>query len=80
VKLRELSLAYDVPRAYMSRLERLSVSTARVSLSGRNLHIWTKYNGYDPEVNNGGSVVARFVDLAPWPPTRIFFLTLDLGF
>lgn len=39
----------------------------------------TPYNGYDPEVNNAGSVVARVVDLAPFPPTRSFFLSIDLG-
>lgn len=80
VKLREITIAYDVPRQYLARLERLNVSTARVSLSGRNLHIWSGYNGYDPEVNNGGNVVARFVDLSPWPPSKSYFLSLDLGF
>jgi TonB-dependent starch-binding outer membrane protein SusC len=80
VKLRELTVAYDVPRNYVAHLERFNVSTARISLSGRNLHIWSGYNGYDPEVNNGGNVVARFVDLSPWPPTKSFFLSFDLGF
>lgn len=80
VKLREVTVAYDVPRKYLTRLERMNVATARVSLSGRNLHMWSGYNGYDPEVNNGGNVVARFVDLAQWPPTKSFFLTLELGF
>jgi hypothetical protein len=31
-------------------------------------------------VNNGGNFVARFVDLAPFPPSRSFFLSFDLGF
>jgi hypothetical protein len=52
-----------------------------VSLSGRNLFIFSKYNGYDPEVNNGGNLApGRFVDLAPFPPSRSFFFTLDVSF
>jgi hypothetical protein len=80
VKLREITVSYDIPRQFLTGLQRFSFQTARLSLSGRNLHIWTKYNGYDPEVNNGGNVVARFVDLAQWPPSKSFFFTVDLGF
>ena len=29
---------------------------------------------------NGGNVVARFVDLAPFPPSRSLFFSIDLGF
>ena len=80
VKIREITLSYDVPRTRLNALQRFGVSSTRLSLSGRNLYMWTKYNGYDPEVNNGGNVVARFVDNAPFPPSRSFFLTVDLGF
>jgi hypothetical protein len=51
-----------------------------LSISGRNLFIISGYNGFDPEVNNGGNVVVRFVDLAPYPPSRSFFFTVNLGF
>jgi TonB-linked SusC/RagA family outer membrane protein len=78
IKIRELSAAYDLPREWYSKVR--GVQRARLSLSGRNLFIISPYNGYDPEVNNAGNVVSRFVDLAPWPPTRSFFLSLDLGF
>jgi TonB-linked SusC/RagA family outer membrane protein len=77
-KIREVSLSWDVPRNVLSRLR--AVQNARVNLAGRNLFIISGYNGLDPEVNNGGQQVARFVDLAPWPPTRSIFLSIDLGF
>lgn len=76
-KLREVSLSYDLPQNLFSRIP--GARSGRVSLSGRNLLMWTPYNGYDPEVNNAGSVVARVVDLAPFPPSRSFFLSIDLG-
>jgi TonB-linked SusC/RagA family outer membrane protein len=77
-KVREVSLSWDVPRTMLSRLR--GVDNMRINLAGRNLFIISAYNGVDPEVNNGGQQVARFVDLAPWPPTRSIFLSFDIGF
>ncbi len=77
-KVREVSLSWDVPRNMLSKVR--GVDNMRVNLAGRNLFIISGYNGVDPEVNNGGNVVARFVDLAPWPPSRSFFLSFDIGF
>jgi hypothetical protein len=77
-KVREVSLSWDVPRSMLSRIR--GVDNMRVNLAGRNLFIISGYNGFDPEVNNGGQQVARFVDLAPWPPTRSAFLSFDIGF
>jgi hypothetical protein len=28
---------------------------SRLYVSGRNLHTWTKFKGYNPDVNSGGS-------------------------
>jgi len=77
-KIREVSLSWDVPRNMLTRIP--GIQSARVNLAGRNLFIISGYNGFDPEVNNGGQQVARFVDLAPWPPSRSIFFSFDLGF
>jgi len=77
-KVREISLTYLVPRSVVSRVR--GVQNASVSVAGRNLWIISGYNGFDPEVNNGGATVARFVDLAPFPPSRSVFLSVNLGF
>jgi hypothetical protein len=53
----------------------------RLELSGRNLVTWSKYAGVDPEVSNFGSQqISRFVDLAPFPPSRTFYATLAASF
>jgi TonB-linked SusC/RagA family outer membrane protein len=77
-KLREVNVTWDIPKRFTSSWR--GVQSARLSLAGRNLFIVSPYNGYDPEVNNGGNQVSRFVDLAPFPPNRSFFFTIDLGF
>ena len=41
----------------------------------------TDYPGVDPEVSNFGSQqISRFIDLAPYPPARTFFFTIDLSY
>ena len=80
VKLREVTLAYTVPQRLFSRWSS-SVDDLRLTLSGRNLKMWSDYWGFDPEVNNfGNSNVARQVDLAPYPTTRSWSLGLDVRF
>ena len=77
MKLRELSLSYEVPRGVLGR----RVSSAQLQLSARNLKTWTKYSGYDPEVSNFGNVAAgRNQDVTPFPPSRTFWLGLNLVF
>ena len=57
------------------------VKNASLSLSGRNLVTWTDYTGLDPEVSNfGNQQIARNVDVAPFPPSRSFWLTFNFGF
>jgi hypothetical protein len=31
------------------------MAEARLYVSGRNLHTWTKFSGYSPDVNSNGS-------------------------
>ena len=81
VKLREVSLTYTLPQQWIGRVFGNGVRSARLTLSGRNLAIWSHYWGMDPEVNNfGNQNVSRFVDLAPYPPNRSFFFGVDVGF
>jgi TonB-dependent starch-binding outer membrane protein SusC len=81
VKLREVALSYKLPDRLANRMFAGRARDARISVSGRNLAIWSDYWGPDPEVNNfGNQPVGRFVDLAPYPPSRSFFFSIDVGF
>ena len=54
---------------------------AHPSLSGRNLLIFTNYSGLDPEVSNfGNQAIARNIDVAPFPPSRSYWASIELGF
>jgi outer membrane receptor protein involved in Fe transport len=79
LKLREINIGYELPRSVTSMLS--GVSSGRVSLSARNLATWQEYSGLDPEVANLGSAAIRNnLDVAPYPPSRSFFLNITLGF
>jgi len=81
VKLREVNLSYNVPDRITSGIFGRSVRTARLSLTGRNLLRFTPYSGLDPEVSNfGRQAIVRNIDVAPFPPSRSFFFSIDLGF
>ena len=80
VKLREISVTFDLPSRYYS-MAGGRVSGVRLQLLARNLATWTDYWGLDPEFNNFGNTnLNRFIDLAPYPPAKQFFFGFDIGF
>jgi hypothetical protein len=81
LKLREVNLSYNLPESFTRRLFGSTVRFARVSVSGRNLLRFTGYGGLDPEVSNfGNQAIVRNIDVAPFPPSRSVFFSIDLGF
>jgi len=52
VKLREFSASYTLDWSPVKRVFRDGVD---LTLSGRNLWVWTDYSGYDPEINLFGT-------------------------
>ena len=77
VKWRELSVRLEVPAKMSSRFGALA--GASVSLSGRNLHTWTKYRGLDPEIaETGGSAGYSQGEFNTQPPTRAYTIRFDL--
>ena len=81
VKLREVSLSYTLNAPWVQRS--LGFSSIDVRVSGRNLKTWTKYTGYDPETNLGGTISANAgaggVDYFNNPQTRSFVFSVTLN-
>jgi hypothetical protein len=81
LKLREITIGYDVPESLLTELLGGTIGGARISLSGRNLLTFTDYSGLDPEVSNfGNQPIARNIDVAPFPPSRSLWLNFDVRF
>jgi hypothetical protein len=80
VKVRELTLSYLIPRS-LTQGWASGASNVRVSVSGRNLWMWSKYGGYDPEVSNfSDQNIGRFQDVTPYPPARSVFFSISANF
>lgn len=79
LKLREVSLSYNLSPGFLNKLWS-QFRYINLSLTGRNLLTFTEYSGLDPEVSNfGNQQVGRNVDVAPFPPSRSYWFTVELG-
>jgi len=57
--------------------------SARVSVTGQNLLLFTKYDGFDPDVNNDRSingVLSYGIDYLTYPKAKSFIFSVNLGF
>ena len=77
VKLREVSLSVDAPRKWATSLR---AQSAFFTLSGRNLAIWSKYSGVDPEVNSYGGRNFVRVDAYALPMMRRFTAAVNITY
>lgn len=77
VRFREFSVTYTLP-ATMARAFR--AQTASITLSGQNLALWTKYEGYDPEVVSNAGALYNRDDFFTQPPVRRWIMRVNLSF
>lgn len=77
-KLREITLGYSLPQKHV---DRLPITAARISLTGRNLFLWTDNPHFDPEtVAISGGTLQPGVENMSYPSTRTFTLNLQIDF
>ena len=68
VRLQEVTVGYALPG---SLARRAGMEGARLFISGHNLHTWTDYTGYSPDVNSSGvSNAALGTDFYAYPVAR----------
>lgn len=78
LRIRNITLGYNLPQA---SLERLKLSSARLSFTVQNAYTFTKYEGFNPEVSaQGGSTLVPGVDAGGYPLARSFMFGLNVGF
>lgn len=77
VKLKNLSLSYDVPQTF---LDRFKIRSLQLYVSGQNILVITPYKGYDPEIDDGGNAIQQGQEfgIIPNPKTYTFGIRLGL--
>jgi TonB-linked SusC/RagA family outer membrane protein len=77
VKLREATITYNIGPVG-------GQGNWTLGVVGRNLHTWTKYRGYDPEVGHGGqqlnNAALNGLDYFSFPNLRTFTLQVSTAF
>jgi hypothetical protein len=80
-RLRDLTLGYDFPKTFASKL---GLSAVRFSVSGHNLWYLApnvpKHTNFDPEVSSYGSTVIQGLELSAAPTTRRVGVNLNVTF
>lgn len=78
LKINNISLGYTLPRELTKKIK---LSTVRFYATGYNLHTFTKYSGYDPEVNtypNNG--LTPGIDWGAYPSSISFVFGANIAF
>ena len=79
MKLREISASYTLDQPFVRRV---IPSGLELTLTGRNLYVWSDYSGFDPEVNVfgqnpervGSTAADRGFDFGSYPIPRAWSL------
>ena len=80
VKLRELSLSYNLSQKALSNASLGFFKGVKLSLIGRNLLTFTNYSGFDPEVGTTNGTQIYSYDFMGYPNFRSFSASLELKF
>jgi len=78
LRIGEITLGWRIPANIAAKAR---LDNARLYVSGRNLHTFTKYSGYNPDVNSAGSDenVVIGTDYYAYPLPRTFTLGISAG-
>ncbi|MDO7172410.1 SusC/RagA family TonB-linked outer membrane protein [Mariniflexile sp. AS56] len=78
VRLQNVTIGYNFKKELT---EKLNISSLRVYVSGTNLHIWTNYTGFSPDVSLRGSSTTNLGhDNAGYPSARVIRMGVNLKF
>ncbi|CAN5815814.1 TonB-dependent receptor [soil metagenome] len=79
LRMTNLTLGYD----FKTLWKNLPLQQARLFISGQNLFTITSYQGFNPEVGNGGNFGGNWaggVDSSPYPVARTFLFGASIKF
>lgn len=78
IRLQNISLSYTLPRTW---LKSIFLTNVKIYCNVQNLHTWTKYKGFDPEVGSmRGTALLNGVDYSRYPSPRIYTVGVNVQF
>jgi hypothetical protein len=81
LKVRQLTLSYALPPRLVNTIGGGRLASARISVNGYNLFHIYNYDGLDPEASfSNNQTIRNANEVTPYPPAKVFYVGLDLGF
>ena len=78
IRIKDVTLSYNVAP---SKMKKLGITRLQPYFTASNLFTFTKYLGFDPEVNQwGNSGTVQGIDWGTYPQTRTFIVGLNVEF
>ncbi len=76
LRINNISLGYTLPKKWLSATK---ISSLRIYFTANNVHVFTKYSGYDPEVSVINGAITRGVDFSAYPRSKSFLTGLNIS-
>ena len=77
LRLNTITLGYTLPKKLVQRAK---ISNARVYCTLNNIHTFTGYTGYDPEVSASSSALTPGIDNSSYPRSKSWVVGVNLTF
>ena len=77
LRINNVTIGYSLPVLSMTKLH---MSKLRFYVTMNNLHVFTKYSGYDPEVSVRSSQLTPNLDYSAYPKSRSFIFGINATF
>ncbi len=77
LRINNITLGYTFPKKW---LQRACIANARIYCTLNNIHTFTKYSGYDPEVASSSSALNPGIDDSSYPRAKSYVVGVNLTF
>lgn len=76
LRINNISLGYTLPKKWLSAAK---IASARIYVTAYNLHVFTNYSGYDPEVSVIKNPLTPGVDFSAYPRAKSIVAGINLS-
>jgi TonB-linked SusC/RagA family outer membrane protein len=77
LRINNLTLGYTLPQKWLNRIK---IQKLRLYATANNLHVFTRYSGYDPEVDTQSSPVTPNADYSAYPRSKTYIVGFNIAF
>ena len=79
LRLTNISFGYNVDLSSLKKVGVKNLNKIKVYITGNNLYTWTKYTGFDPEVDSNNALLTGF-DRVSYPHSKSVLFGVNISF